>query len=294
VEATQQSCYFYKKVSSWCPNWNVPATTSCLVRKDYLPPRMMSALDDQDGALYSADGGMNRDSFESPLFSFEGSIFRCTGIIIDQVKLIFDDAPDIPAGTRFPPCDPESNWKFRYWTDAIDNYYQKHDLTTYDDPLRAAWAMFHADNIAAWPPPAGYGYDPDLDHPNEKYVCVPQLSRHVLRYGSSYDRTSAWGIVKTILRGRRPFISEDGYMGLAPAYIAKTGNAEKITWSLAVVAGCSVPLLLQERKDGTYQLVGTCFVQGWMDGEWMETMMGAERSREFWEMIKDDSKLVIS
>jgi len=82
-------------------------------------------------------------------------------------------------------------------------------------------------------------------------------------------------------------------MGLAPAYIGERSNDEKRTLVLAVAAGCSVPLLVWERADGTYQLIGTCFVQGWMDGEWIETMMGAESPREFWEAVKDDAKLRI-
>lgn len=70
-------------------------------------------------------------------------------------------------------------------------------------------------------------------------------------------------------------------MGLAPAYIAETGGDEKKPWSLAVVVGCSVPLLLREREGGTYQGVGTCFVQGWMDGQWMKRMMGTEKPKRF-------------
>jgi hypothetical protein len=292
VEASSHSLLFYETAPSWCPNWKTPAKASCLVRKDYIPLREMLALDDLDGKLYTADGGMNRESFERPLFGFKGNVLCCTGLIIDQIEHVLDDAPEIPDGTAFPRCDPESNWRFRCWTEEIENYYTRRELTTYDDPLRAAWAMFHGDSAAAWLLPEESGYAPATYYSDEKYLCVTKLSRHVLHDGSSYSRTAAWGVVKSVLRGRRPFISKDGYMGLVPAYIDELDTPEK-PWQLAVVAGCSVPLLLRERNDGTYQLCGSCFVQGWMEGEYMETMMGTANPNEFWAAIRDEASLKI-
>ena len=236
---------------------------------------------------------MAHGSFDGPVFHFESNVLHCQGIIVDQIKTVFEDAPEIPDGTAFPRCDPESHWKFRHWTQQFKDYYREHELQTYEDPLRAAWAMFHGDNTAAWPPPAESGYSPDCCKPGELYVCLPRLARHVLNHADSYSRVAAWGMVKTVLRGRRPFVSESGYMGLAPSYIIETNPKEVKAWSIAVVAGCSTPLLMREKGDGTYQLLGTCFVQGWMDGEWIETMMGSEDPREFWEAMKDGAKLKI-
>ena len=294
VEFTEQSRGFYEEAPSWCPNWNLQAKASCLVRKDYIPNRLMFALDDLDGKLYSTDGGITRDSFDSPIFYFENSILHCQGIIIDQIKINFEDAPAIPDGTGFPRCDPESYWKFRFWTQQLKEYYSEHELTIYDDPVRAAWAMFHGDNIAAWQPPEESGYESGCCRPDELYVCLPNLSRHVLRYADSYSRVAAWSVVKTVLRGRRPFVSESGYMGLAPSYINGDSLEDMTSLDIAVLAGCSTPLLIREKGDGTYQLLGTCFVQGWMDGEWVQTVMGFENPGEFWEALKDDARLRIS
>ncbi|KAF1948636.1 hypothetical protein CC80DRAFT_599520 [Byssothecium circinans] len=293
VEASQQSESFYQEAPTWCPNWNTPATTSSLIRKDYIPAYPMFTINDQDGALYSADGGLHRDSFEDhhSLFHFENGTLFCTGIVVDQIKLILDDALEIPDGTRFPPCDPESNWRFRCWTEELANYYGKYELTTYEDPLRAAWAMFHGDSPAVWQPQES-GYSPDTYHYTEPYVCIPSVSRHVQVYGASYERAQAWSVVKTVIRGRRPFITDNGFMGLAPAYI--TEMKDDGPWLLTILAGCSVPLLLRAKDDGRYQLVGACFVQGWMEGEWMETMMGAESPKEFWEAIINDAELKIA
>lgn len=292
VERTSESAEFYSNAPSWCPNWNARAGASSLVRKDYLPTRFMAAVNDQGGKLYSADGNMDQDNSTDPMFSFAHDALHCTGIIIDSIKFLFEDAPDIPAGTA-----PKSTWRSHYWKDAIGKYFEMHGLATYDDPLRAACAMFHGDSIAAWIPVAESGYYPDFCRPTERYVCLPAASRHVLKYADSYDRTEARSVVNTVLRGRRPFVSESGYMGLAPSYIEaidiKDAGVSTI-WHLAVVAGCSVPLLLRARNDGSYELCGTCFVQGWMDGEWTRTVMGAEDPREFWEAIREGARLVIT
>ena len=102
VEFTKQSRTFYEQAPSWCPNWNLPAKASCMVRKDYVPNVPMFVLGDQDGKIYSADGGITQDLSESPIFHFENDILHCQGIIIDQIKIIFEDAPAIPSGTAFP------------------------------------------------------------------------------------------------------------------------------------------------------------------------------------------------
>jgi hypothetical protein len=289
VEATQETSDFYVKVPSWAPHWNISATASCLVRRDHLLTRIMPAMPDLSGKLYSADGNMTRDVFDSPIVFFEGKTLHCTGLIIDEVGHLFDDAPDIPSGTA-----PKSRWQAHYWAHAIETYYREQALATYDDPLRAAWAMFHGDSVAAWPPVAESGYSPDQCPANVQYVCLPKLSRHVRLFANSYSPIEARTVADWVLRGRRPFVTENGYMGLAPAYVAESDQGEIAILSIAVVVGCSVPLVLRERENGTFQLVGTCFVQGWMDGEWMETMMGAESPKEFWDAMKDGAQLVIT
>ena len=66
------------------------------------------------------------------------------------------------------------------------------------------------------------------------------------------------------------------------------------SWQLAVVAGCLVPLLLRGRRDEMYKLIGTCFLQGWMDGEWIKTMIGADDPAEFWNGMREGAQLVIT
>ena len=292
VEVTSRSHSFYNQVPSWVPDWSTCATTSCLVRKDSVPLTVMSMVGDQQGRMYSADGGMTRDLFDSPLFHFEDEVLHCTGIILDQIETILSDVKTMPNGTTILRFNPEANWRFRCWTSAIYFLLQARPFPMYKNIIRAACAMFHGDTTAAWPPRAECA--PENIPTHDPYICQPKLSRHVRYYVGGYLPTEAWHVVKHVLRGRRPFVSRDGYMGLVPAYIADQGIDDARPWHLAVIAGCSVPVILRERDDGTYQLVGTCFVQGWMDGEWIKNVMWAENPTEFWGSVKESAQLVVS
>ena len=66
-----------------------------------------------------------------------------------------------------------------------------------------------------------------------------------------------------VLRGRSCFITATGYIGLAPAYLQDKNSP----FHIAILLTCSVPVILRELDDSYYQLLGSCFVQGWMDGE---------------------------
>jgi hypothetical protein len=250
---------------SWSPDWSQASSSSCLVRRERIPSEMMAAVSGQDGELYSAEGGMKRDSVSSPLFEFDGEVICCTGIIVDQIDHILPPPPGITISTCIPPWNPPTYHAFWHWMATIAIYFSgRPDLATYDDPLQAATAMFHGDTVVAWPPAAEKLADVN-EKRNEKYVCNPQIARHVTGRGESYRRGDAYDAIKAVVRGRRPFISEQGYMGLAPSYIDQDESGKP--WLLAIVATCSVPLLLQEREDGSYRVCGTCFVQGWMEGE---------------------------
>ena len=119
-----------------------------------------------------------------------------------------------------------------------------------------------------------------------------------------------------MLRGRTLIITEKGYMGLAPWHV-------KEGFKLAILLGCSVPVLLEDisqdvakqrrrecfrkRNVGTGEkrkinasLRGTmaglyargdCYVQGWMIGKIMKEF--GNTSEEAWSNIKKMEKLRI-
>lgn len=300
VESCAASADFYQKAPSWVPNWSTSATASCLVREEHIPDRPMMSIGALDGAFYSADGDMSSTDTESPLFHLEGDVLCCTGIILDTIETVLEAPTDIPSGTLSQSGDPETAYKFACWVAQVERHYTKHpEPCPYSDPLQAVWAMLHGDVVSSWPLREQNPDNADYDY-DEKYVAIardpyrPQPcvtpSRRILGYAGGYERRQARDVVKQVLRGRRPFVTENGYMGLAPAYIEQGAKP----WLLAIIATCSVPLLLRERDDGSYQICGTCFVQGWMEGEVFSEMMGADNPQEFWSSVGDGATLRIA
>ena len=99
------------------------------------------------------------------------------------------------------------------------------------------------------------------------------------------------------MRGRKVFITQKGYVGLMPEYIDAAWSTED--WNsglrLAILATCSVPVLLQEDPavEGRFRLLGTCFVQGWMEGEVLKEEMGCETPGDFWDAMVGIEELKI-
>jgi hypothetical protein len=73
-------------------------------------------------------------------------------------------------------------------------------------------------------------------------------------------------------------------MGLAPWYAEEDQE-------IAILSGCSAPVLLHENDDGTYRFVGSCFIQGWMEGE-MLNFYGSTAD-EAWDNIEAQGRLNI-
>jgi hypothetical protein len=62
---------------------------------------------------------------------------------------------------------------------------------------------------------------------------------------------------------RRPFLSAEGYVGLAPSH-AEPGDV------IVIIYGAIVPFILRNVGDGQFNLVGEAYVHGIMVGEYME------------------------
>jgi hypothetical protein len=62
---------------------------------------------------------------------------------------------------------------------------------------------------------------------------------------------------------RRPFMSEQGYVGLAPSH-AEPGDV------IIIIYGAIVPFIVRRLSNGQSQFVGEAYVHGIMDGEYIE------------------------
>lgn len=340
VEASPGSEKFYSGTPSWCPDWANPTISSCLVRHDDVPEKLMSSINDLDGPLYSADGDAAEATSASPTFDFEGEVLCCTGLILDSIEMFLPEPPEPLDGHPFAPGSAfDSFWAFQFWAKTLAHHFSSRRDANYEDPLQAVTAMMHGDCVSAWSKRAEKPYSQDEQDPYEIYICRPRrkpgrlggglrmllhgekagetevvhladpnevadsakpkpVSRHItyLATDDGYDRSQARAVARRVLRGRRPFVTEKGYMGLAPAYVCDAAqNGEKDTPTLlAVVANCSVPLLLRQRDDGTYQLCGTCFVQGWMEGEALCILTGTANLKEVWLKAAEGPRLKIA
>ena len=62
---------------------------------------------------------------------------------------------------------------------------------------------------------------------------------------------------------RRPILSAQGYVGLAPSH-AEVGDV------IVIIYGAIVPFVLRESAEGRFEFVGEAYVHGIMDGEYVE------------------------
>lgn len=67
----------------------------------------------------------------------------------------------------------------------------------------------------------------------------------------------------TFQRDRRPFFSNSGHVGLAPAR-AEPGDC------ICIIYGSPVPYILRASTKGKFVLIGEAYVHGIMDGEWLD------------------------
>jgi hypothetical protein len=286
VYSNGESSEFYNTAPTWCPDWTTPAGASCLIRRESIPMRPISTLDDPDHVLYSADLGMGNDDLDQPFFEFDGNSLLCSGIIVDEIQAVYLD-PNMSIDKQ--------NWKddrVRFWAymNVVTKIYNQSKECPYEDPRHAAWAMLHGDVPSAWLRRKD-SQNRDDDYPNEEYVCKCEKSRYIQGYGSSYSRLDSWDAVRTTIRGRTIAFTDKGYMCLVPRRVIAKLPPEG--WQLAILATCSVPILLQRLEGGSYQVAGSCFVQGWMEGEVLINSLGASNPRAFWAARQNDQKLEI-
>lgn len=91
----------------------------------------------------------------------------------------------------------------------------------------------------------------------------------VSAYGESVDHLMYGVLMEGGLKTRRPFLTEEGFVGIGPAGIQEGGD-------VYILAGASFPFILREshKMGGYHEVVGEAFVDGIMDGEALQ--MGLE------------------
>jgi hypothetical protein len=280
AECDPRSAEFYESAPSWCPDWSASPTTSSMVRRDFIPRRLMMAMDALNGPLYSADGGIKPDDFDDDLFSFDGDTLLCTGIVLDKLNGFISA---VEPGQAFPV--------FAHVTSQV--YGDPKEPNPYEAYRQALFAMCVGDVPSTWPLRPKEEGEFDEDAPHKRYKGNRDTARHFYRYVTDIGSMEAWTVLKKVLRGRVLGFTSKGYMCLLPHWVLGSHEAKEPGWVLAVLAGCSTPVALRQREDGTYKMAGSVFVQGWMEGEFIKEMMGAESPKEFWLPKMKEEKIRI-
>lgn len=276
AECDPRSNDFYESAPSWCPDWSISSTTSSMVRKDFIPRRLMMSMDALNGPLYNADGGIKPDDFDEPLLSFDGDTLLCTGVVLDGLNGFITGI--------------ESEHLLAVFAQATTQLYGDAQAPNpYESYRQALFAMCVGDVTATWPLRPEEEGEFGEDAPHMRYKGNRDTARHFYRYVTDIGSMEAWQVMNKVLRGRVLGFTTKGYMCLLPHWVARSHEAKEPGWVLAVLAGCSTPVALQQREDGTCKMAGSVFVQGWMEGEFIKEMMGVESPKEFWlSKIKEE------
>ncbi|KIW99099.1 uncharacterized protein Z519_00762 [Cladophialophora bantiana CBS 173.52] len=259
---------FYSKASSWCPDFSTPSLSSSLVRREKFRLAQTSVLDDIDGRAYCADGNVRQEPGDSKYFEFEGITLHCMGVILDKVDCVVASKNRIPFGRRRS-----------LWTHWILQRLLREEQHHQVQRCRT-----------------GGGSDGTR---RLRCIVAERDERPEMLQDEDPD---------TAVHGKRPkwcalscatgtFVSEKGYLSLIPNLVSEVegDGHSRGALHLAILPTCSVPVLLGDHPEieGAYRFLGTCFVQGWMEGEVLTEEMGCDDPAEFWEAMTGAEKLGI-
>lgn len=276
---------------SWCPDWRQSELVSSLLRQLII----YSDWDEKDIVLDIDQTRYHADCLErhgrDAVFSFVDRSLICHGVIIDSIKFVSSGQSQHIPLRHVPP-----NWL----QDAI-NHVRKPDGTELSSEELAS--QFYCTMIgeplgtvhAVWKEVDG-GLKVKLDN-----------DRGTLASIASYGTRLA-----NMITGRRFVVTKGGKMGLAPWHV-------KEDFKVAVVLGCSVPILLEyidgdqaqvlrntgflddrnslnraafENTAAGWYFRGDCFVQGFMEGQVISDY--GTTTEEAWQALStDEHKLQI-
>ena len=143
---------------------------------------------------------------------------------------------------------PNHNW----WDDqkALEEFLESETLL----PPRSEIEDFFEVFTALFPASQNFKVKPVIDDPDfMEIIWKPHVPYSTL--------------LKIPLAARSFFISEEGYVGLAP----KSARKDDEVW---IVRGSKIPLLLRKQAEGTYRFIGEVYIHGLMNGELFEKNHG--------------------
>ncbi|KAE8444364.1 hypothetical protein EG329_000564 [Mollisiaceae sp. DMI_Dod_QoI] len=248
------------KLPSWLPDWSQPLTVSVLAKRRPRKPSSSQGLysTKDDEALYHAAG----KSKYRHRWAYEGNprVISFRGRIIDTIKPLGNIS-----ATSFTLSTISYNTVISTWRKLNACRTQFPDRYSSDNSGKAL--DFYRTLIA------------DVG-PNGRIkeglptVLLKWLNGQTILDDdpSLKDILEPWiPCLNNATYGRRYFVTESMYMGLAPAD-SEPGD------HVVVLLGGQVPFVLRPVTEG-WKFVGECYVHGIMDGEIMVSALGGDRFR---------------
>ncbi|KAF2970139.1 hypothetical protein GQX73_g3440 [Xylaria multiplex] len=265
-------------------NHNLPSWTVCWTCRPAPAAQLRGA--------YRASGEPSVSAV--PIYSADQTLV-VQGLIFDTIRSLGSFHPS-EADTSYPQTDEKSSPR----TNAYD---------TLEAVQEALWRTLVGNTTAQGGPPSaegswliceprtwfrhvlgvytnGFGLAEQMTRNRALYLCGYTLQQIVLGstenpgfrqrlqiksgsglYTPSEEQWEVFSWAINNMAWRRLMGTRDGRMGTAPA-AAQVGDR------IALLLGCSVPMVLREKKDG-WVVIGECYVHGVMDGEVLESDKGA-------------------
>lgn len=296
---------------SWVPDWSAISKVSCMVRREHIPNRSMTVVDDIGGSVYHCSS-FEGTSLRPPEKKFEflgrgvdgepGMRVEVAGLVLDTIKILGSPVMNL-------------NWENRsILAEWLSIAAQHCDQESSDIPdvqklyLKQFWSMVAGEATGVWgveeARPTAVGGETGATEGGTWFrtVClVPEDEAE----GKAVDGEKVGGrrhglmntsvdIRRIITRGRRLAITEKGYMALVPWY-AEEGM------SLAILNACSAPVVLERTRQNKqekyteelqmWRYVGSAFVQEWMEGEMLKVY--GDTDEDAWREIDKLGRLAI-
>ena len=117
----------------------------------------------------------------------------------------------------------------------------------------------------------GYLWDNILKHYNAAFTCFAQgeaLPRYLdgnsdRQLTRELIRASNYAVELKRLHSRRVIITDSGYVGLAPSHVMKGDR-------ICIFLGADAPYAIRSGTNGSFTLVGDCYIYGIMQGEFFD------------------------
>jgi hypothetical protein len=242
---------------SWVPDWSRTTSASPLrLRNSISVPadRQMSATDDI--LIYKSCGNTRpslRQSTDEDALILRGILFdkikNCSGkpghIFLEGNRGPIYDCLRLVKSSKVCRYKSENDRSQAFLRTLVADVVHGKRATESDAKALDDWVMLKQDHLG-----------------------VEDLSDRIKLSANLVEAVSAaWN-------GRQFFMSEKGYMGLAPI-TTRAGDA------VCILFGGQVPFILRERDDFGHSMIGECYVHGIMDGEAIGNTRNKKNTVEF-------------